>query len=1141
MKNIATTTQTDISASEATTLPNLPPKSAELLANAGFLQRYSEECYVVVDTNLAIMSFSHNFAHACQWAYGKDVKTGNSIIDYQPAEKADEIRKLYERALQNEAFEIELDVTTTNAQTLTTLNKYKPIHNDTGQIIGAFVSSVNITSTKKAENEIHKHERKYKSLIENSLDAFFFTTHDGLILDINNAATAMFGYTIEEFRKLNRSDLVVFTDEELEQYQTERGRNGKMKGEATGKRKNGELFTFEFSSILYNDGSDQIKFGTFIRDISARKNAEKIIALNEKRFRALVENAGDIIILSSADGIVTYVSPAYEKITGFSAAEVVGYTNLQLAHPEQAKETLVFFEHLIKTPGKAMPRLNRLRHKDGHYIWVEGYLTNLLHDESVQAIVSNYHDITERIQAAEDLRQSENNLKTIFENTSEAFLLLDTNRIVKAFNSSAKKIGFLNGDLEVKVGFDALNFTADARREMVIGLFERVIKGEEIQYDRAFELENGKQLWYTFSIKPVIENGRITGACMNGRDITERKLIYEELRKRELRFRTILKNSHDILFLFDADGKIEFMSPGIEKLFGFIKENDEIQHLLDNIHPDDLENAVQQLRLAFMSPDVPIALTLRKQKKDGTFVWLEGTFTNMLHIPEVKVMVANFRDITERKLFEEQQALLGSIVNSSDDAIMSINLDTTIITWNKGAEKLYGYKAHEVIGQSSYMIIPTDRNNEEAELMRKIQRGESVNHYETQRIRKNKKLVDVSLTLSPIRDSKGNITGASKIARDISDKKRAADIIKNNERRFRSLLQNSNDGLTLMTVEGIMLEVSPAGQKITGFTEAEMVGHSRFDLIHPDDLNHVMEAFINVIENPEKTENFEYRSLTIDGTYKWLDACCQNMLNDPAVTAIVINYRDITERKNQELEREKLIKTLNQKNNDLRNFSYITSHNLKAPLSNLMGFLELLEDIPIEDPTLRNILDGFGASTAQLNQTINDLVQILIIRDSYSVEQKEVSFEKVFTQVKNQLRRQIKEARPLIQTDFRHAPTVVFNQTYLESIFLNLLTNAIRYRDYERPLEINVSTQVQDNAIVLRFTDNGIGIDTELHKTKLFGLYQRFHNRPDSKGLGLYLIKSQMESLQGSISVESTVDVGTTFVLSFAVDGVIKL
>jgi len=1123
-----------ISAPKHYAVPDTQPKPAELLANANFLQRYTEECYVVVDTNLNIMSFSLNFQESCKQFYGKEARIGSCIIDYPPAARAEPLRKLYQRALQGETFEIEIELKTSNAIIITSLNKFKPILDENGQVIGVFVSAFNVTPTKKAETEILKHENRYKSVIENSLTAFFFTTFDGTILDVNNAAVEMFGYTVDEFKNLTYQDLAICTNEQLAQYEQERNKNSRMKGEAIGIRKNGEHFPFEFSSILYKDDSNETKTGTFISDISDRKNAENIIERSEKRFRALVENAGDIIILSTADGIVTYVSPAYEKITGFTAAEVVGYSNRQLAHPEQAKETSVFFARLIKKPGKTLPRINRLKHKDGHYIWVEGYLTNLLHDKNVQAIVSNYHDITERIQAAELIRQSETNLKTIFENTSEAFMLLDTNRIVKAFNSKARIIGDLNGDKPLKIGYDAVGFVAEPRKELARTLFARVLEGEHVQYDRLYELENGEIKWFNFSIKPAIHDERIVGLCMTGRDITERKLAEDGLIKRELRFRTILKNSHDILFLFDADGKIEFLSPAIEKIFGYVNENDEIQHILDSIHPDDLENAVQQLRLSFMSPDVAVALTLRKQKKDGSYVWLEGTLTNMLHIPEVNVVVANFRDITERKLFEEQQALYVALVNSSDDAILSINLDTTIITWNKGAEKLFGYTAEEIVGQSTYLIIPPDRNNEEAEILRRIQQGESVNHYETLRVKKNKQVIDISLTVSPIRDSKGNITGASKIARNISDKKKAEDIIKNNEKRFRSLLQNSNDGLTLMTVEGIMLEISPAGQKITGFAEAEMVGHARFDLIHPDDLNHVTQAFINVIENPSITENFEYRTLTSDGTYKWLDACCQNMLQDPAVGAIVINYRDITERKNQELEREKLIKTLNQKNNDLRNFSYITSHNLKAPLSNLMGFLELLEDIPIEDPTLRNILEGFGASTAQLNHTINDLVRILIIRDNHSIEQQELSFGKVFAKVKGQLSNQINEVQPRIKTDFSNAPTVFFNETYLESIFLNLLTNAIKYRSYDRPLEINVSTQTSGNTIELRFTDNGIGIDTELHKSKLFGLYQRFHNRPDSKGLGLYLIKSQMESLQGSIAVESTVDIGTTFILGFA-------
>ncbi len=1225
------------------------------------LMRYTEESFLILDAELKIVNFSHNFHKQCSTIFGTEIIKGKNILEYTPAYRLESARKLYRKVLQGETLEIELELPGQNNVSYNCLNKYKPIRDDRGQIIGVFVSSVNTTPTKNAELEILKQEDRYRSIVENSMDAFFFSNVDGSIIDANLAAVELFGYSLEELQQLNRIDLIDHSYRQFFEHLKEKSITGKMKGEAIGIRKNGERFPFEFSSVLYTDVNSETKVGTFISDISIRKNAEKILGLSGKRFRALienatdiilltdekgkvkytspsferitgfsfdelndnpdlivanihpdylgmirktyfealehpgvpisrlvqfqhkaghyvwlegvitnllldenvgavvsnyrnvsrrkaaeakaskiehrfqalVENAGDIIVLTNADGIVSYVSPAYEKLTGFSLDEIVGRINVSLMHPEQAKETKGIFEQLLAKPGSFLNRLNRLKCKDGSYIWVEGYLTNLLNDDSVQAVVSNYHDITERRQAAEHVRQSENNLKTIFENTTEAFLLTDANRIVKAFNSNARKIAFLNRDTELKTGYDILNFIADDRHEVMRGMFDSVLGGQHIQYDRKYIDDNGETYWIDFSIKPVTEEGQITGICITGLDITARKLAEEEIVKREQKFRSILQNSHDMLFLFDTDGKIEFLSPAIEKAFGYTNRDIDIQYILDSIHPDDFEHVMHQLRLAHDSPDIPVFVTLRKQRKEGDYVWLEGTLTNLLHIPDVNVIVANFRDVTERKLFEEQQELLVSMVNSSEDAIFSQTLDSKILSWNNGAVKLFGYLTDEIVGNNCSIIIPSNRLQEEAEIIEKITQGISVEHYETQRRTKNGALIYISLTVSPIKDSKGNITGAATIARDISDKKKTEDIIKNNEKRFRSLLQNSNDGLSLLTVDGIMLEISPTGKKITGFDEDEMVGQTRHDLIHPDDLGQVSQAFIDVIEDPEKTRNFEYRSLTKDGTYKWLEACCQNLLHEPTVGAIVINYRDITERKNQEIEREQLIRTLNQNNSDLRNFSYITSHNLKAPLSNLMGFIDLLEDIPVEDPTLHAIIDGFRSSTTQLNHTINDLVKILIIRDSDSIEQKETSLSKIFTQVKSQLGNLIEEVQPIIKVDFDRAPLVFFNETYLESIFMNLLTNAVKYRSYDRKLKITIKTYKTDDALVLTFTDNGIGIDVARHKSKIFGLYQRFHDRPNSKGLGLYLIKSQMESLGGSIDIESRINIGTTFSLRF--------
>lgn len=1255
-------TEKPVSASaDAETATGQQPEAGPFACD-DLLMRYTEESFLIVNTDLKIVNVSHNFQKHYRDNFGKELIKGKSILEYAPAHMKEAAGKRFEEALKGKTIEIELELPLQNNTPFICLNKYKPMLDDNGRVLGVFVSSVNITRTKKAESALRQYEDRYRFIVENSPDAFFFSKINGTIIETNQAAVELFGYSRDEFRQLNRSHLTDGIDELFTGHIKQWDQTGKMKGETIGIRKNGERFPFEFSSVLYENPGNETYVGTFVSDISSRKNDGKILELSEKRFRALIENATDIIlltdekgnvkyaspaftrvtgfsaeearqnarlvvtqvhpddleitrktyfealghpgvpvsrllrfghkdghyiwlegvitnlmhdenvgavvsnyrdisrrkaaeakaakvenhfkalveksedviILTDADGIVGYVSPAYEKLTGFSPEEVIGNINLSFMHPEQASETRNFFSRLLVAPGVSLPRTNRLKCKDGRYVWVEGYLTNMLADENVQAIVSNYHDITGRRQAAELIRQSESNLKNIFENTSEAFLLMDTNRIVKAFNTNARKIAFLNRNNGLESGMDIMNFIADDRQEAMQDIFDRVAAGEHIQYDRLYENENDEKNWIAFSIKPVTEDGQITGICISGLDITARKLAEEELATRELRFRSILENSHDMLFLFDAEGKIEFLSPAIEKVFGYQNSEEEIQHILDSIHPEDLENAMHQLKLAFDSPDVPVQVTLRKQKKGGEYVWLEGTLTNLLHKPHINVIVANFSDITERKLYEEQQALFVSIVNSSENAIFSQTLDGTILSWNNGAVKLFGYTAAEAIGNNCSIIIPSERLHEKAYLIDSINKGISIEHFETQRRTKNGQLIYVSLTVSPIRNSKGIITGASKIARDISDKKRSDDIIKNNEKRFRSLLQNSNDGLSLMTIDGVMLEISPTGKKITGFGENEMIGHARHDLIHPDDLEHVSQAFIDVIEDPEKTRNFEYRSLTKDGHYKWLEACCQNLLHEPTVGAIVINYRDITERKNQEMEREQLIRTLHQNNNDLRNFSYITSHNLKAPLSNLMGFIDLLEDIPVEDQTLRSIIEGFKLSTIQLNQTINDLVKILIIRDSDSIEQKEVSFSLIFAQVKNQLRNLVDEVQPAFSINFDDAPVVFFNETYLESIFMNLLTNAIKYRSYDRKLKIIIKTHKTANGIVLTFTDNGIGIDMERHKSKIFGLYQRFHDRPNSKGLGLYLIKSQMESLGGSIEVDSMLDIGTTFTLRFA-------
>jgi len=182
---------------------------------------------------------------------------------------------------------------------------------------------------------------------------------------------------------------------------------------------------------------------------------------------------------------------------------------------------------------------------------------------------------------------------------------------------------------------------------------------------------------------------------------------------------------------------------------------------------------------------------------------------------------------------------------------------------------------------------------------------------------------------------------------------------------------------------------------------------------------------------------------------------------------------------------------------------------------------------------LKEIIHGFKTSTNLLNETINDLVKVVIIKDNPSIQKEEVLIKDVFENVFNQLSFLISLHKPILKIELEKVTILNINKAYLESILLNLFTNAIKYRSPKRTLRIFVSSKEIGDTIILAFKDNGIGIDLERNKDKIFGLYQRFHNYPDSKGLGLYLVKSQVESMGGSIVVESEVDKGTTFIITF--------
>ena len=330
-----------------------------------------------------------------------------------------------------------------------------------------------------------------------------------------------------------------------------------------------------------------------------------------------------------------------------------------------------------------------------------------------------------------------------------------------------------------------------------------------------------------------------------------------------------------------------------------------------------------------------------------------------------------------------------------------------------------------------------------------------------------------------------------------------------------------------------VIYVNPAFTQMTGYKSEEIINNSLSILRGPNTDITVLKRILETIKNKEEGL-LEIKSYRKDKTEFWLRFTMIPIYNaEQELSHWVSIQRDVTEEKNQEKEKEQLIKELTQNNKDLKQFSYITSHNLRAPMSNLTGLLNLIEDIEIEDSELKEIIDGFNKSTHLLNETIEDLTKVMIIKDNIAIETENISLKDIFENVFNQLTTQIELSKPILKLDIDHVNLLNTNKAYLESILLNLLTNSLKYRANNRVLRITIAAHQVDDTIQLSFKDNGIGIDLDKNKDKIFGLYQRFHDYPDSKGLGLYLVKSQVEAMKGTISIESQVNKGTTITITF--------
>ncbi|MFB9076847.1 PAS domain-containing protein [Flavobacterium procerum] len=478
------------------------------------------------------------------------------------------------------------------------------------------------------------------------------------------------------------------------------------------------------------------------------------------------------------------------------------------------------------------------------------------------------------------------------------------------------------------------------------------------------------------------------------------------------------------------------------------------------------------------------------------------------------------------------------VAKATSDTIWDWKIQEDSINWNKGIESVFGYNPEDVGKSSKWWfdkIHPEDSIRMSIKLYSFIEQ-KTEKWQDQYRFRcadgTYKYVLDRGFLL---KDENGKATRMIGAIQDITKQKEEEQRLK----LLETVITQSKDSILITEANSLdrkipkIVYVNPAFSQMSGYRSHEIIGKSTNIFKGPKSDSEELKKLLRAIKNEEECV-IETITYTKTQEEYWVRFSMIPIFNNEGVISHWISIqRDITDEKKMETEKEHLIRELTQNNKDLKQFSYITSHNLRAPLSNLIGLLNLIEDLPIENEELEEILAGFTKSTHLLNETINDLVKVIIIKDNPSMQKEEVSLQEVFENVFSQLSFQIELHKPIIKLKFDKVPQIITNKAYLESILLNLLTNSIKYKSENRKLKISIIAEQIENKTILSFKDNGIGIDLERNRDKIFGLYQRFHNYPDSKGLGLYLVKSQVETMGGTISIDSEVNKGTTFTITF--------
>ena len=749
-------------------------------------------------------------------------------------------------------------------------------------------------------------------------------------------------------------------------------------------------------------------------------------------------------------------------------------------------------------------------------------------ERRVQARTSELEEASKKAQA------SEARYRTLFEGSSDAIMTLDANYFLDCNEATLKMFGYAS-----KKEFIALHPAdvsppkqpsgQDSKAAVDQHIAEALTKGTA-SFEWVHRRHNGENFPAEFLLTALeVDGQKILQATV--RDISDRQKAQKALADSETQYRRLFEAAKDGILILNAEtGEIEDANPFMTELLGYTHEQFvgkrlwELGFFKDSVASQERLLKLQQERYVRYE-DLPL------QTADGKHIEVEFV-SNVYAVDSKKVIQCNIRDITERKRMEDQNLRLVAIVQSADDAIVGKTLDGIITSWNKGAERTYGYMENEVVGKPISILVPPGHEDELATILEKIRLGEHIEHYETARRRKDGSSIDVSLSISPMHDAQGKIIGISTVARDITERKTKEEQISSLIEQQRIILDASPAMVFYKDKENRFVRVNEAFAKISGLSKEEMEGKTMWDLYPKEAAEHYWQKDKEVMASGKPALNIIEELKTSQGVL-WVQTDKIPYRNSKGEIVGIIGFSvDITAR----LELEQELRQ-SQKMEAIGRLAGGVAHDFNNILTSIIGYgertLKLLgPDEPLRE-NIKQITDG-AQRAAVLTR------QLLAFGRKQVLQPMVLDMNAVITGMAQMLQGLVSEDIEIKTVLAHRLGHTRADRGQIEQVLLNLVMNARDAMSGKGRLTIETANvefdaeYVRQNPdvtpgpyVMFAVTDTGSGM-TDAVKEHLFEPFFTTKEAGKGTGMGLATCFGIIKQSRGYISIQSEPDRGTT-------------